>query len=236
MSTPKIVTSSPKIIVHWLNQSRANYIIWFLEELGLTYEVKVYERDKNMRAPEELKKIHPLGKSPVLEVDGEILAESGYMMSYLLKNYDKDYRLTPSSIALQNKVDYYLHYSEGSFHPPEVMLVVLNVTRKKLPFGIKFLGGKILDAIADNYALPEVVTHLNYLENNLEGQEYFCGDKLSAADIILSFPLRNSLKLLRNPERERKNYPNVLAWLDRISKREGYKKAQEMDKEHPAKF
>ena len=125
------------LTVHHLNQSRSHRVIWALEELALPYEIVHYQREKNMLAPEALKKVHPLGKSPVIEDNGLILAESGAILEYLQETYDAESRLKPLDPAHKVQYRFWLHYAEGSLMPLLLMkLVFSSLGKPPVPFGI----------------------------------------------------------------------------------------------------
>lgn len=198
------------IIVHHLENSRSQRILWMLEELGLPYEVKRYERNpKTMLAPPELKRVHPLGKSPVIQDGDTIVAETGAIIEYLVEKADG--RLGPPAhrdAVLRYR--FYLHYAEGSVMPPLLVKLVLS----RVP---------IFGKAAQKRIQPMIDVHLDYLESQLAGREFFLGDELTAADIMLSFPLeaaraRGGLDASR---------PNLTAWLDRIHARPAYQRALE---------
>lgn len=196
------------IIVHHLENSRSQRVLWMLEELALPYEVKRYERNKKtMLAPPELRQVHPLGKSPVIDDGGRIVAETGAIIEYLVEKADG--RLGPPAhrdTILRYR--FFLHYAEGSLMPPLLLLLVLS----RVP-----LFGKKAQARIQ----PMLDNHLDYLERELSGREWFVGDEMTAADIMLSFPLeaarqRGGL----GPSR-----PNLAGWLDRIHARPAYARA-----------
>ncbi|MGH6614102.1 glutathione S-transferase family protein [Sphingomonas sp.] len=202
------------IIVHHLENSRSQRILWMLEELGLPYEIKRYERNKaTMLAPPELKRIHPLGKSPVIEdkdVDGgRVIAETGAIAEYLVEKADG--KLGP--LAHRDSVLRYrqfLHYAEGSMMPPLLLKLVL----ARIPL----FGKKAMKRIQ-----PMIDVHLDYVEAELAGRPWFAGDEMTAADIMMSFPLeaarsRGGLDASR---------PATIAWLDKIHTRPAYQTALE---------
>lgn len=198
------------IIVHYLENSRSQRILWMLEELGLDYEVKRYERNpKTMLAPPELRRVHPLGKSPVIQ-DGEtVVAETGAIVEYLVGKADG--RLGPP--AHRDAVLRYrflLHYAEGSLMPPLLVKLVLS----RVP-----LFGKA----AQKRIQPMIDVHLNYLERELDGRDWFVGADLTAADIMLSFPLE-AARARAGLDGSR---PNLIAWLARIHARPAYGRALE---------
>ncbi|CAH2355470.1 glutathione S-transferase 1 [[Candida] railenensis] len=235
-----------KIILHWLKFSRSHRVLWLLEELNVPYELKLYVRDKEYRAPPELRKIHPLGRSPVLEIypDGSdteepvIVAETGYIMSYILENYNPEGKLVPASKKNQELVKYYLYYTEGSLQGLLVSLLVLSKTSERAPWGTRTLAGLVAKGIAKGYYLPEAKSNLDFLEEQLSRQPggYFAGDKLSAADIILSFPIYHNLFSDHKAASERvgqditKLYPHLNAWSKKIAAEPGLIKADEVIK------
>jgi glutathione S-transferase len=163
------------ITVHHLDDSRSQRILWLLEELGIPYEIRQHKRDPRTRlAPPELKQVHPLGKSPVIEDSGRVIAESGAIMEYILRRYGNG-RLQPAPTdAKYDDYVHWMHYAEGSGMP--ALIIRINVAR-------------VGEAAAA--ALPrldsEVALQLGYLNSALEGQPYILGNDLTAADIQLSF-------------------------------------------------
>jgi glutathione S-transferase len=193
------------ILVHHLENSRSQRILWLLEELGLPYEVRRYERDrKTMLAPPELKRVHPLGKSPVIEDEGRIVAETGAIVEYLVEKADN--RLGPPA-KRDDKLRYrhFLHYAEGSLMPP--LLVMLVVRR---------LG--LLGRPARKPIQRMIDQHLDWLETELAGRPWFAGDAFTAADIMMSFPLEAS----RHRAGLDESRPNLIDWLERIHARPAY--------------
>src|ERR1700744_3606433 len=196
------------IIVHHLDDSRSQRILWLLEELGLPYEIRQHKRDPETRlAPPELKLIHALGKSPVIEDGGRVIAESGAIIDYVLRHHG-DGRLAPATS--DPKYDYYMHwmhYAERSGMP--ALIIRINVAR-------------VGEAAAP--ALPrldeEIALQLCYLESALEGRAYIMGDEFSAADIQLSF-----IGELAGARFGIEGYPNLKAWVQRFQARPAYQAA-----------
>ena len=198
------------IIVHHLENSRSQRILWMLEELGLPYEVKRYERNKQtMLAPPELKQVHPLGKSPVIADGDTVVAETGAIIEYLVEKADG--RLGP--LAHRESVLRYrqfLHYAEGSLMPP--LLVKLVLTRVPL-----------LGKTAAKRIQPMIDVHLDYVESELSQRAWFAGDEMTAADIMMSFPLEAARSRAGlGPSR-----PATIAWLDKLHARPAYQTALE---------
>jgi glutathione S-transferase len=198
------------LIVHHLENSRSQRILWMLEELGLPYEIKRYERNKQtMLAPPELKRIHPLGKSPVLEDTeiGDVIVETGAIVDYLVERGDG--RLGPP--AHRDAVLRYrqfLHYAEGSMMPPLLVLLVVN----RIP---------LLGKTAAKRIQPMIDVHLDYVEAELSSRPWFAGDTITGADIMMSFPLEAA----RSRAGLDTSRPATIAWLDKIHARPAYQAA-----------
>lgn len=215
--------STPKIVVHWLQDSRAQRVLWLLEELNLPYEIKVYKR-VNKLAPPELKKIHPLGKSPIVEIDNKVLAESGYIFEYLCSHYGS---LLPSSPEKLEQYKYLLHYTEASLQPPLTIGFVLSSIRSApMPFFIRPIANQIVQKVFDSYLTATYAGNFDFLEDWLkDGRTWFLGEQLTGADILLSFPLEVSQGRAEGFTQER--YPRLYAWVDRVRGREAWQRAME---------
>ena len=196
------------ILVHHLENSRSQRVLWLLEELGLDYQVKRYRRDsRTMLAPPELKRVHPLGKSPVLEDDGRIVAESGAIVEYLVEKADGRLGPPPRREAVL-RYRHFLHYAEGSMMPPLFAMLVVN--------RLGLLGRPARATIQ-----KMLDTHLDWLETELAGRDWFAGESFSAADIMMSFPLEAA----RHRAGLDDNRPNLIDWLERIHARPAYAEA-----------
>jgi len=213
------------IIVHHLNNSRSQRVLWLLEELGLDYEVKRYERDpKTMLAPPSLLKVHPLGKSPVIS-DGDLtIAESGAILEYLVERYGKG-RLAPEHGTPERlRYTYWMHYAEGSAMPPLLMKLVFDrIEKGPMPFIVKPFAKAIAQRTKSSFITPQIERHLNYLETEIGKSSWFAGKEFSAADVQMSFPLeaaamRGGLNASR---------PKLMDFLKRIHDRPAYKRALE---------
>ena len=218
------------IIVHHLNNSRSQRILWLLEELGLEYDIKRYQRDpQTMLAPPELRRIHPLGKSPVIS-DGDLtLAESGAIIEYLVGRYGNG-RLVPAADTPEKlRYTYWLHYAEGSMMPPLLMKLIFDrIERAPMPFFAKPIARAIAKKTKASFIEPNINRHLDYMESELGKAAWFAGETFTAADIQMSFPLeaatvRGGLNLSR---------PKLMTFLDRIHSRPAYKKAIERGGEY----
>ena len=198
------------IVVHHLNNSRSQRVLWLLEELGIEYEIKFYERDaKTMLAPESLRQVHPLGKSPVI-TDGDFtIAESGAIIEYLIDRYGNGQLVPASGTPEYLRYKYWLHYAEGSAMPPLVMRVVLN----------NFGAGD--SSVVSGFVVPQIKLHFDYIESELRKSTWFAGEEFTAADIQMSFPLELVAML---PE-EVESRPKLKEFIDRIHGRPAYKRA-----------
>ena len=211
------------ITVHHLNNSRSQRVLWLREELGLDYTVVRYQRDpQTMLAPPELKKVHPLGKSPVV-VDGEhVLAESGAVLEYLVERYDAARRFAPSPGTAEHlRYRYWLHYAEGSAMPPMLLSLVFSRLKKApMPFFARPIARGIADKALKTFVGPQVKLHLGYMEQALETSAWFAGDEFSAADIQMSFPVEAAAVRAGLD-----TYPNLAGFLQRIHARPAYQRA-----------
>ena len=217
------------IVVHHLNNSRSQRVLWLLEELGLPYEVKRYERDPQTKlAPPALRAVHPLGKSPVL-TDGDLtLAESGAIIEYLVDMYghiDPALKLAPErGTPAYLRYRYWLHYAEGSLMPPLLLKLVFDrIEETPMPFFVKPVAQAICTKVKSNFITPQIATHLDFLEAELGRNLWFVDETFSAADVQLSFPLeaaaaRGGLNASR---------PLLMAFLARIHARSAYQRALE---------
>lgn len=212
------------IIVHHLADSRSQRVLWLLEELGLPYEVKRYERDpKTMLAPPELRAIHPLGKSPVVD-DGDIrLAETGAIVDYLLDAHGQG-RLKPQpGTAEARRFTYWLHYAEGSAMTPLLLKLVFSQLPKRAPGLMKPVVNAIAAKAQSGFVDPQLKSHVDYWDAELGKSEWFAGDAFTAADIMMSFPVEaGATRAFR-----REDKPRLAAFLDRIHARPTYQRALE---------
>lgn len=196
------------LIVHHLANSRSQRILWMLEELGLPYQVRRYERDrKTMLAPPELKRVHPLGKSPVIEDDGRVIAETGAIVEYLVEKAGG--RLgAPGNRDAALRYRHFLHYAEGSMMPP--LLALLIIGRMGL---LGRPARKPVQKMLDG--------HLDWLESEMGTRAWWAGADFTAADVMMSFPLEAS----RQRGGLDQSRPNLIDWLERIHARPAYARA-----------
>ena len=213
------------IVVHHLNNSRSQRVLWMLEELGLEYEIKRYQRDpKTMLAPPELRQVHPLGKSPVISDAGLTLAESGAILEYLAERYGAGRLAPPPGTPEYLRYRYWLHFSEGTAQPPLLMKLLFDrMKTAPMPFFVRPVARRIADTALNAYVLPNLERNLDYMEAELGKAEWFAGSKFSAADIQLSFPLE-AARLRAGLSETR---PRLMAFLQKIHARPAYQRAIE---------
>jgi glutathione S-transferase len=211
------------IVVHHLNNSRSQRVLWLLEELGVPYEVIRYERDaKTMLAPPALMAIHPLGKSPVIVDGGVTVAESGAIVEYLIDRYGGG-RLEPLAGTPQRlRYTYWLHYAEGSAMPPLLLKLVFDrVANAPAPWPISAIARRIAGTVQSSFIGPQLKRHLDYMEAELAAHPWFAGEEFTAADIQMSFPLEAAASRAGlNAGR-----PHLIGFLERIHARDSYKRA-----------
>ena len=213
------------IVVHHLNNSRSQRVLWLLEELELPYEIKRYQRDsKTMLAPAALREVHPLGKSPVLS-EGELtLAESGAIIEYLVERHGQGRLVPPPGTPERLRYTYWLHFAEGSAMPPLVMKLVFDrIAKGPMPFFVRPVARAIAGRVKSGFIEPNIARQLDYMEAELERRPWFAGGEFSAADVQMSFPVeaaaaRGGLNASR---------PRLMDWLARIHAREAYRRALE---------
>lgn len=198
------------ITVHHLENSRSQRVLWLLEELSIPYSIVRYERDrKTMLAPPELKSVHPLGKSPVIVDDeaGVTVAETGAIVEYLVDKASGSFG-KPADREQALRYRFWLHYAEGSMMPPLLLKLVLS----RVP---------IMGKIAVKRIQPMIDVHLDYVEAELGRHPWFAGNDISAADVMMSFPLEAA----RSRAGLDDSRPAIMAWLAKIHARPAYREA-----------
>ncbi|KAF7296058.1 Glutathione S-transferase [Mycena kentingensis (nom. inval.)] len=239
------MSSPPKIVLHWLETSLAQRILWLLEELDVPYEIKTYKRDpKTRRADPAIQTIHALGKAPVLTVGEKVLAESGFITEYLCEHF-KGGALVPTrweegkENTLGGETEswlryrYFLHYTEGSLMPVLVVSLInkKNVKNAQVPFYVKPIAAEISGNIEKGYTDPNFATHFNVLEERLAsapgGGPYLCGPSLTGADIMMSFPVLVSTNSPYHapPGVSKETHPKLYAYGLKLQESESYKRA-----------
>lgn len=211
------------ITVHHLNHSRSQRVLWLLEELELPYEMVTYERDpQTLLAPDSLKKVHPLGKSPVI-TDGEAtLAESGAILEYLVETYGNG-RLAPAKGTPQYRdYRYFMHYAEGSLMPYLLLKLIFGkIKTAKVPFFVRPISNKIADKVMGDFVTPNLTRHAAFLGAHLEKNRWFAGDELTAADIQMSY----AVEALESRSKDMQLSPKIGELAQRMRARPAYQRA-----------
>jgi glutathione S-transferase len=213
------------ITIHHLNNSRSQRVLWLLEELGVPYEIRFYQRDpKTMLAPSSLRAVHPLGKSPVI-TDGEItLAESGAIIEYLIGRYGEGRFVPAAGTPEALRYRYWMHYAEGSAMPPLLLKLVFDqIEKAKMPFFVKPIARGIANKARSSFIQPQINQHLDYLESELGHAPWFAGEEITGADLQMSFPLEAAA--VRGGLNESR--PKLMSFLKRIHARPAYQRAVE---------
>jgi glutathione S-transferase len=210
------------LVVHHLNDSRSQRVLWLLEELGTPYELVKYERDpETMLAPESLRKIHPLGKSPVITDDGVAVAESGAILEYLVDKYGAG-KLAPARGTPEFlRYRYFMHYAEGSLMPFLLMRLVFGRVRDKAPFLVRPIAKAIAGNVEKMFIQPNLARHVAFLDGELADRTWFCGDELTAADVQMSYAMEAIAA--RVPEATAR----IKGWVERVQARPAYKRGVE---------
>ncbi|MCW5656468.1 MAG: glutathione S-transferase [Burkholderiaceae bacterium] len=209
------------ITVHHLNNSRSQRVLWLLEELGLPYEIRHYQRNPVTNlAPPELMQVHPLGKSPVVTDGDATVAETGAVVEYLVDRAGGRLR-PPMGTPEHRRYTYWLHFAEGSAMPPLLMTLILGRIRKSGPFFVRPIARKIADTVAAGFVTPNIQRQLAFMESELAQRPWFAGGEFSGADVMMSFPLE--VAVVRGGLDAR--FPKLKDWLARIHARPAYQQA-----------
>lgn len=210
------------IVVHHLENSRSQRILWLLEELGVAYEVKHYKRDpETSLAPQALIDVHPLGKSPVITDGDTTVAESGAIIEYLVERSGGALK-PPAGSDAALRYNYWLHYAEGSVMPLMLMSLVFNrIETAKMPFFVKPIARGLSGKVKSSFLNPNIQRHLGFINDTLTADEWFTGDTFTAADIQMSFPLEAAAARANRID----SFPAIGAFLERIHSRPAYEAA-----------
>jgi glutathione S-transferase len=211
------------LVVHHLNNSRSQRVLWLLEELGTPYEIKRYQRDaKTMAAPAELRAVHPLGKSPVITDGDRVVAETGAIVEYLLETYGGGRMLPAAGTEDKQRYTYWLHFAEGSAMPPLVMTLLFNEMPKRMPALIRPVGRMIGKTVQTSYLAPQIERQLDLMEAELGRSAWFAGAEITGADVMMSFPVEAAKSRAGLGTR-----PKMAAWLEKVHARPAYQRALE---------
>jgi glutathione S-transferase len=213
------------ITVHHLENSRSQRVLWLLEELGVDYEIELYKRDpKTMLGPDSLRKVHPLGKSPVVVDSGNTLAESGAIIEYLIDRYGEGRLAPPAGSAERLRYTYWLHYAEGSLMPLMLLRLLFDrLAHPPMPLIMRPAAALIAMGVKGKFVTPRLTQQLDFVEAELGKSEWFAGDELTGADIQMSFPLEAAAA--RGAIADER--PNILSFVARAHARPAYNRALE---------
>ncbi|MDO1560455.1 glutathione S-transferase [Brevundimonas sp. 2R-24] len=212
------------ITVHHLEASRSFRTVWLLEELGVPYELVQHRRDKRtIRAGDELKAVHPLGKSPVI-VDGPVvLPESGAIQEYLLNRHDPEHRLRPPVMAPERiAYDFWTHFAEGSAMGPLLIKLIVARAPTQAAWPVRGIARKVLEKVDQATAEPQLRSIFSYVETELGRRPWFAGDRFTGADIMMSLPLLAAVTRWRKPDQ----LPRSADFLKRIRERPAFRAAE----------
>ncbi len=212
------------IKLHYFEHSRAHRVLWFLEELGVPYQVARHYRDpKSKLAPAEAKNIHPLGKFPMLEDEGHTMAESAVILEYLARTYGEPYWvISPGETDYWN-FQYWMHYAEGSLMPPLIIKLVFSMLKAEaVPAFIRPLSRRIAQHVDKVFTDPQIKTHFRFVEQCLEEREWFAGKRMTICDIQMQFPMEAAIarRTIRASD-----YPAIKAYVEKNQKRPAYERA-----------
>jgi glutathione S-transferase len=209
------------LTVHHLNNSRSQRVLWLLEELAVPYEIKYYQRGADFRAPDELRAIHPLGKSPVVTDNGNVVAESGAIVEYIVSTYGNGRLIPAAGTPERLRYTYWLHYAEGSAMSPLLQKLLFTLLPQRSPALIRPVVRGVAGQMLKTIVNPALAQHMNFWEGELSKSFWFAGDEFTAADIQMSFPLEAAATRAGLED----GHPKAMAFLERIHARPAYKKA-----------
>jgi glutathione S-transferase len=211
------------LTLHHLNNSRSQRVLWLLEELGVPYDIMRYQRQPDLRAPKDLRAIHPLGKSPVITDNGNTIAESGAIVEYLTDTYGSGRLIPPPQTPERLRYTYWLHYAEGSAMPPLLLKLLFTLMPKRAPALLRPLVRKVSSQALTTLVNPQLKQHMDFWEAELGKSEWFAGNEFTGADIQMSFPLEAAAARGGLDQ----GHPKAMAFLDRIHARPAYRRALE---------
>ncbi|KXJ97729.1 hypothetical protein Micbo1qcDRAFT_156706 [Microdochium bolleyi] len=248
--------AKPKVVLHWLEKSRAQSILWLLDELKIDYEVEIFRRQPTLLAPPELKKIHPLGKSPLLSItpvgatEPIVLAESGNIVQYLCDHFGQDTTMKPKRYkdGQEGKLggeteeflrwQYFLHFTEGTYMASLIQAMLISALKSsRIPFFIRPVTSMVARQVFSMAIIPNIKAQLGLLEERLatSGGDYLCGKNLTAADVLISFGLINAKDAFADMGdfggEPRSLFPKVYEYIARLEAHPGWKRSIEKIKE-----
>lgn len=213
------------LTLHHLEYSQSFRVLWLLEELGVDYELKLYDRDKKtLLAPASYKAISPLGTAPVI-TDGDVnLAETSAILDYILDTHPNAQMRPESGAANRTKFLFWFHASQGSLMPIALMTAVFNIMESRVPFFLKPMVKMIRLGADKGFIQPRLSALLTQAETDLNATEFFAGNELTLADILMSYPIEALYQRSHLGD-----YPNCNAWMERMHERDAFKIAKQKD-------
>ena len=210
------------IVVHHLNNSRSQRVLWLLEELGTPYEIRHYKRLPSLAAPPELKRVHPLGKSPILTEGDLTLAETGAIVTYIAETHGNGRFQPKDDTADWWRMQHFLHHAEGSAMPPLFMKLVFGRIPSQAPFLIRPIARSLMKGVDAHLLAPRLADLLDYWDGALAATGWFAGPEPTLADIMMSFPLEAAGARIGFGARR-----HLPAFVERIHARPAFKAALE---------
>lgn len=207
------------ITIHHLENSRSQRIVWLAEELGITYKLEQYRRDpKTGLAPDSFKRIHPLGRAPIICFDELVLVESATIIEFMIGRFD-DQRLfvSPDNEEAQQAYRFWMHFAEGSLMPPLVTKLVMSKASQQVPFPFSFITNKFVDGVNEAYFSKNLADSLDYVETHLAKHHGFVSEQLTGVDFQMIFPLE---AIVASGQADK--YPAIKAYVKRIHQRSAY--------------
>lgn len=215
------------LTLHHLENSQSLRILWLLEELGVDYDFKMYDRDpKTMLAPPEYKAISPTGAAPVVTDDGLVLVESNAIIEYILDKYDTDNQLRPAAGTPERvRYLYWFHASQGSFQPLLTTKLMMDAMKTRAPAIFRPIFKAAVGRMERAFYIPRITALLSMIEEDLGKSTWFAGDKLTAADIVMGY----SMEVAAVRAGLDKRYPNAMRFLAQMRDRPAYQRALKKD-------
>ena len=220
------------LTLHHLEYSQSYRVLWLLEELDIEYELKLYDRDpKTMLAPSAYKAVSPLGTAPVI-TDGDItLAETSAILDYILDLHPNTDMRPDANAGNRAQYLFWFHASQGSLMPLTLMSSLFKVMTTRMPFFLKPMANLMSKGLTTGFIRPRMQALLAEAESALGKSDYFAGDDISLADILMSYPIQ-----ALHENGALKDYPNCVKWVKQIEARPGFQSAKEKDGRETAIF
>jgi glutathione S-transferase len=205
------------LTLHYLTDSRAQRVLWMLEELEVPYRIEVHRRTKAGLAPDALRAIHPLGKAPILVDGGVVFAESGHIVEHLAETYGPALRPTEGELGREHR--YWMHFAEGSLAPPLITRHLFRLVKSRVPWPLWSVLGFVPTMLDRAYYDRTIADLLRFVDDHLDGREHFVGESLTGADVMMLFPLEAALPGLGD------GHPNIARFVRAMQARPAYQRA-----------